>query len=556
MRLTLLISSHPQVESAIAFKTASIRTLVARPFHPSSQKIKAIKQLQQPASETVVQKSSLDEWTTGLSQHKAGRIENGEPFSSLLDDGFNYMHESYDLVIDTKLNEKKDPVAPNVSLHGDKYVDAQQLSDYLLEVFGAQTVTTTRKSKDAQLDDSTTQENDESIFGEPNVDYSKDLVDEETEQRLSFLSNTSSAAKEFNSRQLGDGMLNKVKKVWKDAVVVARMQPNDNLSPQDIVQSLEDLLELPSEYQLNCRIISSTIGEEEEASIDWCAQVQTTWSPSVIIGGSLVLVIAFPFHTEEDCQKAVKDATGSATSRFDKIILEGGAAFGTGDHPTTSMCSEWLIREVSSWHQEHHPTTKIDDDNYTNTAGEKTSPPSFRVMDYGSGSGILGIVALITAKRQLEQKRGLSDASTTKDTYGIKVDAVEVDMNAIDSAKRNVILNCIPESIIDFYTPMRGSPGWSQEESLDGVPSLPRDRTQSYHLVVANIMSQPLIELSKTLSLLTKKNIGKIGLSGILIHQADAVMDAYQPYFNDIQITQQKNGWILLEGRRNNKDVA
>jgi hypothetical protein len=60
-----------------------------------------------------------------------------------------------------------------------------------LEVLGAQAVTTTRKSKDAQLNNFVTLENDENIFGELNVNYFKDLVVEESEQWLSFLSNTS-----------------------------------------------------------------------------------------------------------------------------------------------------------------------------------------------------------------------------------------------------------------------------------------------------------------------------------------------------------------------------
>jgi len=143
------------------------------------------------------------------------------------------------------------------------------------------------------------------------------------------------------------------------------------------------------------------------------------------------------------------------------------------------------------------------------------------------------------------------------DNYSVKVDAVEVDLTAIMSARRNILLNHIPHNVINFYTPMKGTPGWFEEESVtEDVTSLPLDRKQSYHLVVANIMSQPLIELSKTLSLLAKKNVGKIGLSGIMIHQVDAVMDAYGPFFDKLKVTQEKNGWVLLEGQRNNNDIA
>jgi ribosomal protein L11 methyltransferase len=460
-------------------------------------------------------------------------FETDEPESSFSVDEFEYMNNPYDLIIDTELIATTDQIAANIDLQDVRFVDGQQLSDYLLEVFGAQTVTITRRNNaDVQSDNLSTSEHDENIFGEPDVDYSKDLA----------------SATEYRNFRSIHGLISKVAKVWKDAVVVARIAPYNNLSPQDIVQTLEDLLELSSEYRLNYRL-SPTIGEEREASIDWCAHVQKTWTPSVIIGGHVNLVISFPFHTEQSCNKAIKDAISSSSSLstsscFDKIILEGGAAFGTGDHPTTAMCSEWLIHEVSSWY--HKQDSKL-----LSTTDESDSS-LLHVMDYGSGSGILGIVAFVTSQRQ----RHLQNCSTG-DNCSVQVDAVEVDLTAIMSARRNILLNNIPHNIINFYTPMKGTPGWFEEESTtDDVTSLPLDRKQSYHLVVANIMSQPLIELSKTLSLLAKKNVGKIGLSGIMLHQVDTVMDAYGPFFDKLKVKQEKNGWVLLEGQRNSNDIT
>jgi len=48
------------------------------------------------------------------------------------------------------------------------------------------------------------------------------------------------------------------------------------------------------------------------------------------------------------------------------IVLDPGMAFGTGSHPTTRLCLEWLEREVR---------------------------PGMSLLDYGSGSGILAIAA-------------------------------------------------------------------------------------------------------------------------------------------------------------------
>ncbi|MCL4167766.1 UNVERIFIED_CONTAM: hypothetical protein GTU68_040355, partial [Idotea baltica] len=49
-----------------------------------------------------------------------------------------------------------------------------------------------------------------------------------------------------------------------------------------------------------------------------------------------------------------------------KILLDPGLAFGTGTHPTTSLCLEWL--------DQNPPTDKL-------------------VIDYGCGSGILALAA-------------------------------------------------------------------------------------------------------------------------------------------------------------------
>lgn len=540
-----IVSHYSLFRLVVAFNADYFRTSVPRGFPQLSQKNEIydfFHRWHHPRSvmTSTGSSSSLNRWRSWSTKpiRNNNIFETDESESSFSLDELEYMNNPYDLIIDTELIVTTDPIASTMDLQHDKFVDGQQLSDYLLEIFGAQTVTITRRKKSAsavQTDGRTTSEHvDENIFGEPNIDYSKDLAH---------------TGENSNWKSVHD-LMNKVAKVWKDAVVVARIQPNNNLSPQGIVQSLEDLLELSSEYRLNYRISPPAIEEQKEASIDWCAHVQKTWTPSVILGGHVNLVIAFPFHNEQSCDKAINDAISSSKSLsesssccFEKIILEGGAAFGTGDHPTTAMCSEWLIHEVSSWYHE--------EDNMLFGTTDGSGSPLLHVMDYGSGSGILGIVAFVTSQRQR-----LLPNHTMGDNRSVQVDAVEVDLTAIMSARRNILLNNIPHNRINFYTPMKGTPGWFGEELMDDVPPLPQERQQSYHLVVANIMSQPLIELSKTLSLLAKKNVGKIGLSGIMVHQVDAVMDAYGPFFHELKVKQENNGWVLLEGQRNNNDVT
>ena len=89
----------------------------------------------------------------------------------------------------------------------------------------------------------------------------------------------------------------------------------------------------------------------------------------------------------------------------DAIILEldPGMAFGTGSHPTTRLCMEWL---------------------------EAHTPAGASVLDYGCGSGILAIVA---------RKMGAGD-----------VIGVDIDAQAIESAQQNAQRNQVQ---IAFYQP-------------------------------------------------------------------------------------------------------
>ena len=78
------------------------------------------------------------------------------------------------------------------------------------------------------------------------------------------------------------------------------------------------------------------------------------------------------------------------------IRLDPGLAFGTGTHPTTSMCLRWIARQQA---------------------------PLGRVLDYGCGSGILAIGAA---------KFGATD-----------IDAVDIDPAAVESTAQNAEANAV-----------------------------------------------------------------------------------------------------------------
>jgi ribosomal protein L11 methyltransferase len=123
------------------------------------------------------------------------------------------------------------------------------------------------------------------------------------------------------------------------------------------------------------------------------------------------------------------------------------------------------------------------------------------VLDYGCGSGILAIAAA---------KLGAA-----------RVDAVDIDPQAVETARANARANCVA------LTPALP----------DALPDA------DYDIVVSNILAQPLIVLAPLLA----RRARRIALSGILDTQAGEVMQAYRPWF-EITIAEREDDWALLAG--------
>jgi ribosomal protein L11 methyltransferase len=131
------------------------------------------------------------------------------------------------------------------------------------------------------------------------------------------------------------------------------------------------------------------------------------------------------------------------------------------------------------------------------------------VIDYGCGSGILSIAAL---------KLGAK-----------KVYAIDHDPQALDSTKQNAERN-------QLYAP-----------TLETL--LPNDFVhQQADVLVANILAQPLVDMASLFASFVKPN-GRILLSGILIPQAETVLNAYNPWFN-MEKPVHMDEWTRLEGVR------
>ena len=147
------------------------------------------------------------------------------------------------------------------------------------------------------------------------------------------------------------------------------------------------------------------------------------------------------------------------------LRLDPGLAFGTGSHPTTMLCLNWL---------------------------EKQTVEGKTVIDFGCGSGILGIAALLLGAE--------------------KVWAIDNDPQALLASRDNAERNGIKDNRLITLLP-------------EQIPA-----EAKADIMLANILAKPLIDLAQQISELTLSQ-GQLCLSGILSHQLDQVSGAYIDQF-------------------------
>ena len=159
-----------------------------------------------------------------------------------------------------------------------------------------------------------------------------------------------------------------------------------------------------------------------------------------------------------------RDATPERLAELEAaavIKLDPGLAFGSGLHPTTQLCLDYMARMADL--------------------------PGARVLDFGCGSGVLALGALLLG--------------------AVAADGVDHDPQALLATRDNAAYNGVASGMTVFM------PG--------ELPSQSR-----YQVVVANILANPLIELAGELSERLLPG-GTLILAGLLAQQAEAVQKAY-----------------------------
>ena len=171
------------------------------------------------------------------------------------------------------------------------------------------------------------------------------------------------------------------------------------------------------------------------------------------------------------------------------LRLDPGLAFGSGTHPTTAQCLEWLGRDTGR--------TRLP------FAGQ-------RVVDYGSGSGVLAIASLLLGAERAH--------------------AVDIDPQAIRATTENARLNGVAARL-----------EVSPPEALAAADG-------TVDLLLANILLGPLEALADTFARLLRPG-GTLLLSGLLEVQIESLRLRYNRAF-DIAPGSSRDGWALLAATR------
>ena len=183
------------------------------------------------------------------------------------------------------------------------------------------------------------------------------------------------------------------------------------------------------------------------------------------------------------CPSWIEEGDAELEKGAIKVILDPGSAFGTGTHETTAMCAEILDRVIK---------------------------PDTTVLDLGTGSGILAIIA---------SKLGAKS-----------VDAVDIDSMAVKVAEENAKINDC--SNIECYT--------GELKSVKNAP---------YDLIVANIIADVIAEIACDIPQ-DLADDGVFVCSGIINNKKDCVVEALKAAGLEIVAEQSKNDWMAYVAKK------
>ena len=208
---------------------------------------------------------------------------------------------------------------------------------------------------------------------------------------------------------------------------------------------------------------------------DWRESWKKYWEPSEI-GDNFVVLPSWMKLPKEFCNKKV-------------IKIDPGAAFGTGSHPSTSLCVEEI---------------------------ERNSVDQKKILDIGSGSGILTITARLLGASKLY--------------------ALDIDSLACKSTAENFQLNFGNLNGLKIY----------EGEPLDFAKE---DEFKDFDYIVCNILAGVIVDIIPLITNFLSKN-GKVILSGIITSQKEEIIKVLNLNKFEVVNVSSKNNWICINAKK------
>ena len=247
--------------------------------------------------------------------------------------------------------------------------------------------------------------------------------------------------------------------------------PNLNWSESlriKLVRNIKEVLD-KNNYQTNC--FEWNLIEQE----DWISSWKKYWGPELVGDNLLVLPCWLELPEEYKNKKVIK--------------IDPGAAFGTGSHPTTSLCLEEL---------------------------EKISLSSKKILDIGSGSGILSIAAKCFGANEIY--------------------ALDNDYLAINSTESNFRLNFGTLDDLKTY--------------LGPFDSLVSKYTlKNFDFILCNILAEVIKGIIPDIRNCLKID-GEVILSGILNSQKDEIITLLKASNLRINDVSSKKDWVCITAQK------
>jgi ribosomal protein L11 methyltransferase len=264
-------------------------------------------------------------------------------------------------------------------------------------------------------------------------------------------------------------------------------------------------------------LVEATAGAGAAQALVFETLAPTDWVKTSLAGLVPVHAGRFTVHGAHDRARVRANCIG--------IEIEAALAFGTGHHGTTRGCLLALDRIVKA-RRVPFPTLQPKSD--VSDFGQSIKSPNsgkpefgrkrrreIRVLDVGTGSGVLAIASAKTLRRP--------------------VLASDIDARSVAIARQNARLNRA-----GAYVEVMHAAGLGRHRFRRRGP---------YALIFANILLEPLQRLATPMARLVAPN-GRVVLSGLLVGQAGAALASYRARGLVLERRIRLEGWATLVLRR------